>query len=72
MTTLEERVTRLEEQMVTKDYLKDCLDDLRTDLASRSDLTSMETRLRADFRKYSREQADRVLNAISTGTNPNH
>ena len=63
MATLEQRVTRLEEAMVTKDFLAEKLDGLENRLL---------TELRTEFRRESRAQADRVLEAISSGNNPNY
>ena len=59
MATLEQRVTRLEEAMVTKDFLAKKLDGL-------------EDRLLTEFRRESRAQTDRVLEALSSGNNPNY
>ena len=63
MATLEQRVTRLEEEMVTKDFLAKKLDGLEDRLL---------TELRTEFRRESRAQTDRVLEALSSGNNPNY
>ena len=70
MAMLEQRVTRLEEQMVTKGFLAEKLDGLEDRLLTHID--QMEKRLRTEFGRESRAQADRVLEALSSGNNPNY
>ena len=77
MAMLEQRVTRLEEEMVTKDFLAEMLGGLEGRLLTHIDqmkthIDQMQETLRTEFRKESRTQADRVLEAISSGNNPNY
>ena len=84
MTTIEQRVSRLEDQMVTKadlekeltTFARSLIAEIRRELkaeiqALRTELKAEIQALRTELKADNRTQADRVIQAIGEGTNPN-